>query len=982
MKKFSANAKRVLKARYLAKDEHGRVIETPQGMFRRVAKSIACVDKFYDKNADTRASEEEFYRLMSTLDFLPNSPCLMNAGRRLQQLAACFVKEQKILLNPGYKNIDQIKIGDKIVTHEGRVKNVLELHRRKYRGKLYTVNIRGLVKPTLNITEEHPILAIKKEEIVCKRKKFKNCNGFIKKYCLKTPKEYKKNCQYIGQLFKPKWMPIKELNEKDFVVVNTNKEIKDINEIKIEDYLPDNAYLKKGEFFIVKGRPNKGKEIPNKIKIDNDFLRLIGYWLADGSLSKRYDKYDTIRFIFNLKEKEFCKEVKKIMREKFNLTAKEEYTKKQKTIQLRFNSTIAAELFYKLFGKGFNGKRLPGWVVTLPLEKQFSLLVGLFRGDGCYSKNKIQDRIFISLSNEKLANEVWNILLRLGYNFNINCRKPKKGTKQAYRIGAAPSECKDLTNAIKKGKYRERKTFPQYIRTGDITLRPIDKIESRTFDGDVYNLEVEEDHSYLANGVAVHNCFVLPVMDSMESIFDAVKDTALILQTGGGTGFDFSNLRPRDDIVKSTKGVSSGPVSFMNVFNAATEAIRQGGTRRGANMAVLRVDHPDILEFIRAKRDLKRLTNFNISVAVTDGFMRAYKRNRRYSLINPRTRKSVKTLSARYVFNEIAKSAWECGDPGIVFIDRINRFNPTPHLGRIASTNPCGEVPLLPHESCNLGSINLSNMVNNKGIDYGRLKKTIRIAVHFLDNIIDANRYPVKEIEQMTKGNRKVGLGVMGFSDMLIRLGIEYDSKRAEALSKDLMRFITNEARKASIGLARKRGLFPNYKGSIYEKKGLRLRNATLTTIAPTGTISIIAECSSGIEPIFGIVFQRRVLEDVTLFEVNRLFEKLAKERGFYSRRLFKKIARKGTLRGVSEVSDDIKSLFKPAHDISWQWHIRIQAAFQKFTDNSVSKTINMPRDATVNDVKNAFVLAYRLGCKGLTIYRYGCRPRQVLSRA
>lgn len=477
-------------------------------------------------------------------------------------------------------------------------------------------------------------------------------------------------------------------------------------------------------------------------------------------------------------------------------------------------------------------------------------------------------------------------------------------------------------------------------------------------------------------------CFVLPIRDSMESIFDAVKDTALILQTGGGTGFDFSDLRPKDDIVKSTKGISSGPVSFMNVFNAATEAIKQGGTRRGANMAVLRVDHPDILEFVRAKRDLKRLTNFNISVAITDKFMRAYRNNGRYSLINPRTRKSVKALSARNIFNEIAKSAWQCGDPGLIFIDRINRFNPTPHLGRIASTNPCGEVPLLPHESCNLGSINLSNMVGPKGIDYDKLKRTIHMAVYFLDNIIDANRYPVKEIEQMTKGNRKIGLGVMGFADMLIRLGIKYDSKKAEALSKDLMRFIRDEARKVSRELARKRGLFPNHKGSIYQKRNLRLRNATLTTIAPTGTISIIADCSSGIEPLFGIVFRRRVLEGITLYEVNKQFERLAKERGFYSRKLFKKIARRGTLRGLAEVDDEIKSLFKTAHDISWQGHIRIQAAFQKFTDNSVSKTINMPKDATVNDVKNAFLLAYRLGCKGLTVYRHGCRPHQVLNRA
>jgi ribonucleoside-diphosphate reductase alpha chain len=474
-------------------------------------------------------------------------------------------------------------------------------------------------------------------------------------------------------------------------------------------------------------------------------------------------------------------------------------------------------------------------------------------------------------------------------------------------------------------------------------------------------------------------CFVIPIDDSMESIFEAVKNTALILQTGGGTGFDFSDLRPRDDIVKSTKGVSSGPVSFMDVFNAATEAIRQGGTRRGANMAILRVDHPDILDFIRSKKDLKKLTNFNISVAITDAFMRAYKDDRRFSLINPRTKKKAKDIGARYLFNEIAKSAWSCGDPGIVFIDRINRSNPTPRIGRIASTNPCGEVPLLPHEACNLGSINLSRMLAGRRIDYDKIKRSVHTAVHFLDNVIDANRYPVKEIEMMTKGNRKIGLGVMGFADMLIQLGIRYDSRKAEALGEKLMRFIRDEARYASLKLARRRGVFPNYKGSIYERKGLRLRNATLTTIAPTGTISIIAGCSSGIEPLFGIVFKHYVLEKKTLLEVNGDFERIARERGFYSRRLFDKITKTGSLKGMPGLPPEIKSIFRTAHDIQPAWHIKIQAAFQKFTDNSVSKTINMPKGSSVDDVKKAFLLAYELGCKGLTVYRYASRPRQVL---
>lgn len=585
-------------------------------------------------------------------------------------------------------------------------------------------------------------------------------------------------------------------------------------------------------------------------------------------------------------------------------------------------------------------------------------------------------------------------------------RKDKKGNATENPEDLFRRVAKNIAFADAKYKYKDeikklckkyRKEFFEIAETKEFKKLIKNDREIKKTEEKFYSMMASLD--FLPNSPTLLNagrklqqlaaCFVLPIEDNINSIFKTLHDAALIHKTGAGTGFNFSKLRPKGDIIESS-GFTSGPISFMKIFDAATEQIKLGGVLRGANMGILNVEHPDIEDFIRVKSRENVLTNFNVSVAITDRFIDAVRNNKSYNLVSPRTGKAVKKESARRIFRLISEQAWLNGDPGVIFIDRVNEFNPTPAFGTIESTDSCGEQPLLPYESCNLGSINLSNIVDdmaeNKKINFGKLKKTVYAAVHFLDNVIDMCNYPLKENMAIVEQNRKIGLGVMGFADMLVKLGVAYDSEQGIKAAEEIMGFISKEASIASSELARRRGAFPSWKDSIWNRKSkyfkgchMPLRNATRTTIAPTGTISIIADVSSGIEPLFALSYVRKTAEGKILAYFDKNLKKALIENGLHNDEIVGMIRQKGSIKEIDKIPKKIKKIFVVGSDIDAEWHVKVQAAFQKYVDNGISKTVTLPKDATVDDVKKIFLLAYELGCKGISIYRYGSREGQVI---
>jgi len=995
---LSLNAAEVLKRRYLVKDELGKVIESPNQMFQRVAKAIARAELNYGKSqVEVKEIERRFYLLMRNLEFLPNSPTLMNAGTELGQLAACFVlpvedsmegifgavrnmalihqclvPETLVMTDKGLKRLEEVEEGDEIATHEGysEASEVYNLGRQK----------------VFEVITEHG-------------------------YSLVGTKEHK--LMVVNKKGEHEWREIKELKEGDWLILKPGGWSTDTDS---DDLPPFEFKTKKG-----RNETSFKPDIHNlPDTVTQELAELIGLYIGDGS-----DHRDGIRFSVNKDEPEILERIKWLSRKLFGKEVVVPEDKKRTWEVLILSKQIKEWFnFLQITKQSSKKAKIPSVILNGSRKVAYHFLRGLFSADGCIRES---GHIVFSTASERLARELQIVMLYLGIptrkthykrayskkypelkdiyqivpcnksgysifkeniGFLVHCKKERLDNVDLSSIFTIGEHIPYQGFALKQwystlSREEKRRVRPLYSdimyrrsKPRHLSYQKVERVvkeeelvppffhellKNKFFYSEVesirpkvprtvYDLTIIHKHAYIANGFVSHN-------------------------SGGGTGFSFSQLRPKGDVVRSTGGIASGPVSFMRVFDVATDVIKQGGKRRGANMGLMNAEHPDIQEFIRAKEG-GGFTNFNTSVAVTDEFMQAVERNEKYELINPRTKKPVKKINAREVFNEIITYAWKTGDPGIVFMDEINRLNPIPAIGKIEATNPCGEQPLLPYDSCNLGSINVSKFVKNGEIDWERLRGVVWDSVRFLDDVIDVNRYPLPEIEKMTKANRKIGLGVMGFAELLIKLGIAYDSKDALSMAEKLMQFITNEARQCSIKLGLERGSFPNFELSNWSTYDA-MRNATVTTIAPTGTISIIAECSSGIEPVFAVAFVRNVMGG--MLEINKLFEEIAKERGFYSKELITEIIKCGSVQDIDAIPADVKRTFVTALDISPDWHVRMQAAFQKYTDNATSKTVNLSGDATWEDVKKVFLLAYELKCKGITVYRYGSKE-QVLS--
>lgn len=1037
--KVSVNASKVLSQRYLIKDDQGNVIETPSELFHRVATAVAAPDLLYNPEADVKATEDQFYRMMANFEFLPNSPTLMNAGTSLGQLAACFV----IPVNDSIPEIFEA-VKDMAIIHQtggGCVASDAHVY-TTFCGveKIETLyeRVKALGLPEM-VAEDHRVVDVTGLNIRTAAMD-PNTGRFVSKqvthlwqYNVPADEQYTVRLSNGAEVTTSAWHPF-------IVHAEGNLVKRRADQLKLGDILPAPNRSIRDTW------PFKEQHEVEGLKLNERLAWLVGYFLGDGSLDRfnnRTTNYTALRLrLFDGRPQsiEFAAEV---------LADHGVSVKPQQDGRRLWCLTTTNQSFVLPFTRLAHVSPGPKESLTLPerISKSPLPVIGAFLGglidsDGHVDPNR--RRIEFTTVCCDLAKRLVSLLSALGFNPSIREKQPgRKGNLTEYRIHMAdakktpeliklifewihdPLKKERLAALTERLEYNTHDRIPlPFDALADLLQAAGVEINSTCIHKEPIDVGGEQIWLHRAKwgcGIGEDKLRrlvqalrrVLPAsytdrLDQLEHLADGwaavegVKPTSeaklfydftvadhnnYLAGCGHGklavvhnTGFSFSRLRPKGDIVKSTKGIASGPVSFMRVFDVGTDVVKQGGRRRGANMGILRFDHPDIVEFVTAKKQPGFLDNFNISVAVSDGFMEAVAKGEDFSLINPRTGEATGKLSARYLFDLVVMQAWSTGDPGLFFIDRANQANPTPDVGPFESTNPCGEVPLEPYEPCNLGSINLVKMVKDKDIDWEKLKQIIHTSVHFLDNVIDAGKYPLPQIDYMAKANRKIGLGVMGFAQMLLELGIPYDSNDALMLAEKVMKFIYEEAIEASVKIARERGSFPNFKGSKWDKAGYEaIRNATVTTVAPTGTISIIANTSSGIEPIFAVAYARNVMEGTTLLETDPVFEKVARERGFYSDELMMEISKRGTIQDMEQIPEDVREVFVTAFDIAAEWHVHMQAAFQKYVDNAVSKTVNLPEDATLEDVRNIYLLAYGLGCKGITIYRYGSKPGQVL---